>query len=75
MDNVVTLESLYKLIGTAVTVIGFLITAATVYLRLYIKNELALFLEKIRAEIKADYLTKIEGRTLEKDIARLEPRS
>lgn len=68
----ITIESLYKLLGLAVTAIGFLITCATVYLRLYIANILSAFLEKIRLEIKAEYLTKLEAKILEKDIARLE---
>lgn len=72
MNETVTLDSLYKLIGLAVTVIAFLLTIATAYLRLYIAKVAADISIAIRGEMKLDYMTKDAARVLEKDIARLE---
>lgn len=55
------MDDLYKL----VPVVGFIVTAATVYLRMYIAGALAEATKEIRAEIKLDYLTKMEAALLE----------
>jgi len=66
------MDDLYKLIGLSITVTGFLCTGLGVYLRLLIKSESNSLVEKMRAELKSEYLTKEAARILEKDIARLE---
>lgn len=71
METTITLESLYKLVGVAVVIIGFLITLATGYLRLYIGQVMSTSKEGMRKEIKEDYYTRIEAANLARDVDKL----